>query len=124
MTSTQGERSRKWRATPRGQYSVHKHNAKVRGIEFTLTFEQWWDIWQKSRKWPMRGNRAGHFVMCRKNDVGAYAVSNVYIGSFNRNVRERNKSVVVKRHTARTTTVTFMHDGRPVPPPTRATQSG
>lgn len=107
LQSTQGERSRKWRATPRGQYSVHKHNAAVRGIEFKLTFDQWWGIWQRSGHWEKRGNRKGHYVMCRKGDIGPYAVGNVYIGSFSHNTADRNKSVVVKRHTARSTTVTY-----------------
>jgi hypothetical protein len=107
MTPTQGERSRKWRATPKGQYSVHKHNAASRGIEFNLTFDHWWAIWQKSGHWGKRGNRKGYYVMCRKGDEGAYTVGNVFIGSFSRNVQDRNRSVVRKRHTARSTTVTY-----------------
>jgi hypothetical protein len=108
MHATQGERSKRWRATPRGQYSVHKKNAKDRGVGFELTFEQWWEIWnERPHWWARRGNRAGCYVMCRRGDVGPYAVGNVYIGTFSRNIRERNKSVAVKRHTARTTTVTY-----------------
>lgn len=124
MISTQSERSKKWRATPRGQYSVHKHNAKVRGVEFQLTFEQWWAVWQNSKRWGARGNRHGRYVMCRCGDEGPYALSNVYIGLFERNFKDANaKSARVRRrHTRKTTTVLF--DGRPVPPPTRATQSG
>lgn len=108
MTPTQGERSRKWRATPKGQYSVHKHNANVRGVEFNLTFEQWWSIWQKSGHWDKRGNRAGCYVMCRKGDEGPYAVGNVFIGKFDRNLRDaRKKSAVIRKHTRKTTTVRF-----------------
>lgn len=76
-------------------------------IEFQLTFPQWWTIWQRSGRWEERGNRAGHYVMCRKNDIGPYAVGNVFIGSFSRNVADRNKSVVKKKHTANSTTVTY-----------------
>lgn len=108
MTPTQGERSRRWRATPRGQYSVHKHNAKVREVEFSLTFEEWWGLWSKSGKWSKRGNRHGDYVMCRYGDEGPYAIGNVYIGKFERNLKDaRTKSVVVRKHTRKTTTVRF-----------------
>jgi len=108
MHATQVERTRRYRDTPKGAYTVHKANAKQRGVEFNLTFDEWWKLWSDSKRWTRRGNRSGRYVMCRKGDVGAYELGNVYIGTFNRNVRERNKSVVVKRqHTARSTTVTF-----------------
>lgn len=107
MNSTQSERSKKWRATPKGQYSVHKHNAKVRDVPFELTFEQWWAVWQNSRRWDLRGNRHGRYVMCRCGDKGAYELGNVYIGLFERNFADaRLKSAIVRRkHTKRTTTV-------------------
>lgn len=85
MHHTQAERSRRWRATPRGQFSVHKHNAHSRGVEFTLTYEQWWAIWQKSGKWKKRGNRKGCWCMCRLGDEGAYAQGNVFIGAWDTN---------------------------------------
>jgi hypothetical protein len=53
--------------------------ANHRGIEFNLTFEQWWDIWQQSGKWEQRGCRRGQYVMSRYNDAGAYEVGNVFI---------------------------------------------
>ena len=107
MGKTQRDRTRRWLATPRGKYSLHKHNARMRGVEFTLTFDEWWSIWQKSGQWKRRGNRSGHYVMCRIMDEGPYAVGNVFIGTFNLNVCDRNRSVARKRHTAKTTTVIF-----------------
>lgn len=90
---------RKYRASPKGQYTKHKINARRRGVEFKLTFEEWWDIWQKSGHWDKRGNRKGCYVMSRLRDEGPYAVGNVFIATFSSNVCDRNKSVAAKNHT-------------------------
>jgi hypothetical protein len=63
----------------RNKYSCQKSKAKHRGIDFQLTFEEWWDIWQQSGKWNERGFRKGQYVMSRKNDIGPYAIGNVFI---------------------------------------------
>ena len=72
----------------RHKYACHKSKAKSRGIEFNLTFEEWWDIWQQSGKWEQRGCRKGQYVMSRKNDVGPYAIGNVFIQLQEDNRRE------------------------------------
>lgn len=47
--------------------------------------------------------------MCRRGDTGAYEVGNVYIGTWSQNTAERNTvHAAKKRHTARTTSVTFV----------------
>lgn len=71
----------------RHQYAQHKANAKKRGIEFKLTFEQWRDIW--GDKLVQRGRRVGQLVMCRINDEGAYEVGNVFLGTPARNGASR-----------------------------------
>lgn len=98
---------RKYRSSPKGQYAKHKENAHRRGVDFLLTFDEWWSIWEKSGHWNERGNRKGYYVMSRLNDVGPYAIGNVFIATFVSNVCDRNRSVVVKRHTRKTTTVFF-----------------
>lgn len=98
---------RKYRASPKGQYAKHKENARRRGVDFLLSFDEWWSLWEKSGHYRQRGNRNGRYVMSRMNDVGPYAVGNVFIATFSSNVCDRNRSVVVKKHTAKTTTVTF-----------------
>lgn len=122
MHHTQLERTARYRQTPKGQFTIHKSNARRRGIDFQLTFEQWWNVWRRSGHWDQRGNRRGAYVMSRHGDVGAYAVGNVSIIPFCTNAVVSNKTRVRKRHTARTTTVMF--DGTPVPPVTYATRSG
>ena len=84
-------RRKRYDATPRGKFTKHKKNAKRRGIEFLLTFEQWWRIWHRSGRWEQRGNgTADEFVMSRKGDAGPYAVGNVAIVRHAENAAERN----------------------------------
>jgi hypothetical protein len=72
----------------RHKYACHKSKAKARGVEFNLTYEEWWDIWEKSGKWNQRGCRKGQYVMSRYNDMGAYEVGNVFIQTQTENRRE------------------------------------
>ena len=96
MHHTQAERTRRYRATPKGIYNKHKCNAHARGVEFQLTFDEWWNLWRASGHWAKRGNRKGRYCMCRFGDEGPYVVGNVYIGTWSGNVAERNRTVVAK----------------------------
>ena len=71
-------------------YKAQKSNAKTRGIDFLLTFEQWLAIWNESGKLLERGRGANKFCMCRVNDSGAYEIGNVFIGTGRENVRAGN----------------------------------
>ena len=81
-----------WWKGPRGRYHRHKFNAKKRGVEFLLTFEEWWDIWQASGKWEQRGKGRGQYVMARSGDQGAYERGNVRICPVRENLAERNRN--------------------------------
>lgn len=72
--------------TPLGAYQMHQSNARVRGVDWLLTFPQWWAIWVESGRWADRGN--GKHCMCRKGDTGAYAVGNVFISTVTDNNRQ------------------------------------
>lgn len=61
-------------------------HARKRGIEWKLSFWEWWCIWDKSGKWDARGRCSDQYVMCRNGDVGAYEVGNVHIGTCNSNI--------------------------------------
>lgn len=76
-----------WLMTPKGRYYQHKCNAARRGVEFKLTFEEWLNIW--SDKYDQRGTSINSYVMCRKEDKGAYEVGNVYINTVSHNVTVR-----------------------------------
>lgn len=71
--------------TPLRRYQQQRDNARARGIAFKLTFDQWWSIWTKSKRWSRRGKRLGQYVMGRNGDVGAYEVGNVRIMSVSKN---------------------------------------
>lgn len=82
---------RRYRHTTRGRYTRHKANAKQRGVDFHLTFEEWIAIWKLSGHWSEKNNRPHRgFCMCRHADEGAYEVGNVRIGTKGQNARERN----------------------------------
>lgn len=68
-------------------YAQHKKNSGQRGIEFLITFPQWWGVWQKSGKWAQRGRGQG-YVMARTGDVGPYTVGNVYICTQSQNSKD------------------------------------
>ncbi|MGQ7908603.1 hypothetical protein [Burkholderia sp. BC1] len=70
MTPTQKDKDK---------FNSQKYSAKQRGIEFHLTFEQWWNIWQQSGVYHLRGVGKDKYCMGRFGDVGAYALGNVYI---------------------------------------------
>tara|TARA_R110000744_G_scaffold89570_1_gene174097 strand:+ start:316 stop:723 length:408 start_codon:yes stop_codon:yes gene_type:complete len=74
------------RKTPKARFVDHRINANRRGVEFLLTFEEWWAIWEPH--WEGRGRGAGDLCMCRTNDEGPYAVGNVRIDTNTNNVKE------------------------------------
>jgi hypothetical protein len=76
------------RIPPIRQFIEQRTNARQRGIRWELTLWQWWLIWQQSGFWQNRGPGAAGYCMCRLNDVGPYAVDNVYIATGRDNVRD------------------------------------
>lgn len=81
----------------RHKYACHKSKAKERGIPFELTFEEWWNIWQQSGKWELRGPGLHQYVMSRINDKGGYQVNNVIIQLASQNKREGNLGRIIPR---------------------------
>jgi hypothetical protein len=78
--------------TPTTIYLRQKSNAiKQRGIDFTLTFQEWYDVWQASGKWEERGKKKGQYVMSRTGDTGPYALGNVFIQLHSKNVSDAQK---------------------------------
>ena len=69
---------------PGNAYYQQKRNAKVRGIEWGMTFPEWWGVWQESGKWRLRGRGKG-YCMARQGDSGPYTVGNVYICTVGQN---------------------------------------
>lgn len=61
-------------------FASQRSNARRRGVEWSISFWDWWSLWQASGKWDQRGRGTG-YMMCRFGDVGAYEVGNVYIAT-------------------------------------------
>ena len=73
----------------RTKFHSHKGNAKVRGVPFLLSFDEWRTLWLDSGKWSQRGARRGQYVMARYGDRGPYAVGNVRICLSGENHQEK-----------------------------------
>lgn len=71
--------------TPRYKFRQQRNSAKARGVDWQMTFEEWWGVWERSGKWHLRGCRDGEYVMGRHGDAGPYAVGNVSIITANEN---------------------------------------
>jgi len=77
------------------KYIAHISNAKTRGIEFELTFDEWLGIWEKSGKFSQRGKKKGQYVMARFGDIGPYAVGNVKIILCSENIQEARATRII-----------------------------
>lgn len=74
------------------RYLQHRHNARQRGIAFTLTYDEWLSIWANSGKLDLCGNRRGQYCMARYGDRGGYEAGNVRICLIEENRAERNQN--------------------------------
>lgn len=69
-------------------YNSQKNNARIRGVEWRMTFPEWCDIWKKSGFLEHRGRGAGKYVMARLGDIGPYSPENVYITTNAQNISD------------------------------------
>jgi len=74
------------KATPQQKFVAQRHGAKTRGVEWLMTFDQWWNVWEESGKWKYRGQ--GGYCMARKGDFGPYSPDNVYICTIAQNMHD------------------------------------
>lgn len=77
---------------PSLSFVCQKNNAKKRGIDFKLSFVEWWGLWRD--KYQHRGRAEGEYVMCRNNDNGHYEIGNVRIDTSTNNALERIEVLV------------------------------
>jgi len=85
--------------------------AKIRGIPFLLTFNEWYSIWLDSGYFEQRGRNKHQYVMSRLNDKGAYQAGNVKIQLHSDNTKESwrlKKQEIAKR-------MSVAHTGKPKP---------
>ena len=55
-------------ARPIYRYTKQRCHAVRRGIEWNLTFAEWWSIWFESGHWLERGRGVDGYVMARQSD--------------------------------------------------------
>ena len=79
----------------RQKFNAHKASAKQRGIAFTLTYEQWLEVW--GDRLQNMGRGSDQYGMLRTRDEGGYEMGNVRIGSPKENQQERAVVGLVKR---------------------------
>ena len=77
------------------KFQQHRASAKQRGIEFDLTFEEWWVIWEPH--FGNRGRSTEQFQMCRTRDEGAYRAGNVRIDTARSNMAEREATMTRRK---------------------------
>jgi hypothetical protein len=77
----------------KGKYNIHKENSKRRGIEFLLSFNEWYDFWLQSCHWHERGTKKGQYVMARHNDIGPYQLGNISIITNAENTRSASLGI-------------------------------
>jgi hypothetical protein len=82
----------------RHKFLVQRNKAAERGIVWRLSYEQWFDIWEKSGHLHERGKRRGEYVMCRYGDTGPYAVGNVRIATVTENQNEMDQYERTAKH--------------------------
>lgn len=78
------EAKRAWRV-----FTEQRSQAAWRGVDWEMTFAEWWNIWSESGHWSERGkSHAGAYVMGRFGDTGPYKIGNVHIITFSQNISD------------------------------------
>lgn len=70
------------------QYATQRQAAKVRGVEWKFTLEEWLAVWIESGHWALRGVGIGRYCMARRGDAGPYSKDNVFIQASTANSRD------------------------------------
>jgi hypothetical protein len=73
-------------------FNRQRRTAKQRRIEWKLDFWEWLRIWEDSGHLSERGRRKEEWQMCRFEDIGPYASSNVRIDKMEANIQEAHRS--------------------------------
>lgn len=69
------------------RFIQNRASAKRRGIDFKLTFDEWWTLW--AVHYHERGTHRDEYNLCRYLDMGCYEIGNVRIDLAVNNAAER-----------------------------------
>lgn len=95
----------------KGAWYSQKFTAERRGIEFSLSFYEWLDIWKRSGKLAERGRKKGQYCMARFEDKGPYCKENVQIILHSENTTDGWKL----HRDATSKKMSIVHKGKPKP---------
>lgn len=70
------------------KFHAQKKSARLRGIGWELTFDQWLAWWGNDIN--RRGPHAGQLQMCRNGDEGPYRLDNIHKGTPKQNGKTRS----------------------------------
>lgn len=75
---------------PFEKFRQQQYTAAKRGIEWEMTFLEWWGLWEPY--FLQRGHNGHGLEMCRIGDKGPYKIGNVFLASGLEN-REMNQGI-------------------------------
>jgi hypothetical protein len=76
------------------RYLEKKGDSYRRGIEWKLTYEEWYNWWLSNgvdKEFDFTPMNKNKLCMCRYNDTGPYELTNIYCATNSENVKLRNK---------------------------------
>lgn len=76
------------------RFREHRKGARIRGVPFDLTFDQWYNWWLShgvDRNLP-RVNNSDTLCMCRTGDQGPYNLDNIYCATKRQNTIDGHKN--------------------------------
>lgn len=76
---------------PLPKFYANRSGATSRGIDWKLTFDEWWGLWKPH--YHLRGRGPGKMNLCREADQGCYEIGNVRIDTFAANMKENGKII-------------------------------
>jgi hypothetical protein len=80
------------------RYAMQRNKARHRGIEWNLTFDEWFGWWLENGHYHERGRRKGEYVMARFGDVGPYSLDNIYCIPNRENMYNHDMTHCLKGH--------------------------
>jgi ribosomal protein L37E len=81
-------------------FNAHKKSAESRGIDFYLTFDEWYNWWLSNgldRNLSQGKRNKNTLCMCRYGDTGPYSLDNIYCATASQNSKDMTNRYSIKR---------------------------
>jgi hypothetical protein len=86
------------------KFRAQRYQARRRGIDFQLTFDEWYNWWLANgvdKNMGVQWTSTTRLCMCRFNDTGPYALNNIYLATHSQNIKDMFKTGHVYKPTHR-----------------------